>query len=74
MNSTMTMTGFEIGREERENHKGFHKACLYYNGRKVAVCKDGRTRIKDALPIPQRYLDALAKEWSKIEAEEGPVS
>ena len=62
--------GFSIVREERENHPGQFKACLYYYENKVAVCKDGRTRLKTHLSLPKKYLKDLEDQWAKIASEE----
>lgn len=59
-----------IAKEERENHPGQHKACLYYNGTKVAVCKEGKIQIKTHLSIPENLLEDLKAEGKKIDEEE----
>lgn len=64
---------YEIKREERENHKGHSKACLYIGTAKAAVCKDGRVIIKTSNDIPECYIEDLKAEWAKILAEEGPA-
>ena len=61
---------YEIKREERENHRGHFKACLYLDGNKIAVCKDGKVTLKTARSIPQRYIDELTAEWQQIAANE----
>ena len=62
--------GFSIVKEERENHPGRFKACLYYCNNKVAVCKDGKTRLKTHLPLPEAYLKDLEDKWLEIASEE----
>ena len=66
--------GFSIVREERENHPGHFKACLYYHNNKVAVCKDGKTRLKTHLSLPEEHLKDLEEQWAKIASEEASGS
>ena len=61
---------YTIKREERENHKGRMKACLYCNGNKIAVMKEGRLRLKTSQKIPQKWLDDLSAEDANIRNEE----
>ncbi len=61
---------YTIGREERENHKGRFKACLYYDGQKIAVCKEGKVQLKTHRPVPDSAIEQLTEEWELIAAEE----
>ena len=62
--------GFYIVREDRENHPGREKACLYYGTCKMAACKEGKIQLKTPTRPPDKYLEALKDEWEKIASEE----
>lgn len=62
---------YEIIKESRENHPTQMKACLYYNGRKLAVAKDGKVTLKDKYAhVPSEWLNELAKVGDEIIRDE----
>ena len=61
---------YTIVKEERENHPGRYKACLYHGDYKLAACKDDKITLKSHEKIPDECLESLKRQWRKIADEE----